>query len=1350
MNRFIAGCLLMLPLLLSGQEYREINVQHLDTKQGLLHHTINSLYQDEFGFIWIGTMDGLSRYDGRKMTSFKPSPNDTTTICENNIRAVCGDGNGHIFVKGLNSVSYYDIRTDRFKVIRKSGVGAIFSATGRLLMAIDGDIFSYDVTTGSDKLLFSFKSHRLSGVRIASFAMSDDGQLFICTKRNGYYRIDSGGNIVQHTMLGEANSVLLDSKSNIWIATRTEGLYCIDTMSRLRRYEHDPSDFSSLGHNNVRQVCEDGSGNLFVGTFAGLSLLNVETHKFTHYHYELKRAAFNIRSIITMMRDHQGTLWIGTFYEGLHCYNMEYDIYRYYYPAKDVPNRLSSPIVSAIAEDSKGTIWIGTEGGGLNSLDVTSRQIRSYGKGSSGYNLSSDVIKSLLYEPEDDVLWVATLYDGVNRIDLRRGTVQQVSKRIMSNDIWRGDAQNIVNMFPFGDSLLLATNQGVIVLDKRTMSLSRFDLGLTFDSRSQIWDIALDKEGLLWFTTSTYLFSVNPKSRMSKRYLFKDISSSRVNNHLNAILCDSKGRLWFGSSGSGIFLYDHATDSFKNYSSAHGLENGHITDIGEDPSTGNIYIATNFGLSRFDSSNESFVNFNIRNGFPLTTINDNSLFISASHTLYACGLNGLVSVAPAQLGEHTHNYSVYISDVSIDNSHVKPLQEDKVLDESVLYQRSIKLRPRNSVVSFEFTNTDFMNTSHTKMEYKLEGFDKQFIEAGESNITTYTNLSPGRYTFIVRGRTLDDKLQYPTTSVEVVVLPPFYRSSLFIVLCIALVVAIITYLIRSYAVGVKLRSSLELEHREKSHIEQVNLSKFRFFTNISHEFRTPLTLINGQLEMMLQRNDIRPSIYSKILSVYKNSQRLRRLVDEIIDINKQEQGFMKLKVCQGDMVSFLQEIFRSFEEYAIFHNIKFVFSAPEGRVMVWFDSDEMSKVVNNLLSNAFKYSKSGSSISLNLTDRGDDVLIEVRDTGLGILAEHIDHIFERFYQDDTTNAAITLKGSGVGLALTKAIVEMHGGEISVESQPGVQTVFSVVLLKGDHFSGDNVVKVAREDKPNKYIEDYGAVDLSQPPLQLDESFKSVKILIVEDSREVREMLTQIFESIYSVFVANDGEQGVMRAKEIQPDIILSDIMMPKMSGVAMCSKLKNDIDTCHIPIVLLTARNAEEHTIEGLQTGADDYITKPFNVRLLVARCNNLISGRRRLQQKYQSVPDSSVTMLTTNPTDQKLLTRAVEIAREHIGDISFDINTFSKELGISRTYLFAKIKGLTGQTPNEFVVNLRLKEAARRLVSDLEATMSDIAYDNGFNSPGYFARCFKEVYGKTPYTYRKEMTRKNSSKVGE
>lgn len=1341
MKRFVTILLMTcLCLAVHASEIRDITVKHIGIEQGLSHHSVNTIWQDEHGFIWIGTMDGLNRYDGQKFKVFKPDANDPGSIMENNIRIICGDMNGHLYVKGLNSLSEFDMKSHRFRVIAHDNIRNIFHDGSRLWVADTHSLSTYDRESGTFTEQFCFPEEETENVSICCFITGHDGRQYISTSRHGFYIVNRNGNIIRHLNSDEANSIFEDSKGNIWIATKREGIHIVMADGSIRHFRHTDGDSGSLPHNNVRAICEDDSGCYWLSTYEGLSKLDLESGSFTHYRYEFKHEAFSIRSITPMIYDRQGTLWIGSFYEGCVAYNPSNDHYRYYRAKENSTGKLNSSIISSIAEDEDGNLYIGTEGGGVNYLD------RRTGRFSVLTQDDYKMVKSILYDRERQALYIATMYDGVGKYDLKTGRMH--SYKGYDDDGHR--MHNIVCMKEFGrDSVLLAANGGLFVMDKKTGRQSRIETGFKSKFVSQVWDIETEDNGNIWFTTSSELYCYNIVENTTRYYTFHDMASEHINNHFNQILKDSKGRLWFGSSGSGFFLYERSSDTFRMFGSEAGMKNGYITGLCEDPQSGMICIATNKGLATYDAEEGIIRNYDTSTGFPLQLINENSMHVTSDGELFACDMNGLVSVKCSELDARPRDYSVMVSGLSIDNEPVIPGAEGSMalLREDILFQKEISISPKHSSVSFEISNTDYLNPSGPMAEYMLVGFDSGFTVTSGTNAITYTNLNPGRYTFIVRGLTCDTEGRYPSCEISMTIETPFWKTFWFISLLVIALLSIIIYISKTYITSIRLRSMLEYEKKEKACLSEANRSKMRFFTNISHEFRTPLTLIDGQLEMLLQRNDLKPSVYSKILNIWRNSQRMRRLVDEIIDIRKQEDGKMKLKVSTCDMASFMKEIFVSFEEYARYRNVSFTYSGPDHEgIPMTFDPEQMEKVFFNLLSNAFKYTVSEDSIETVLTDDGENVKVEIRDSGAGISPEHLPHIFERFYQDEKLNASVSGNGSGVGLSLCRSIVEMHGGHITVESEEGKGSCFTITLPKEPAFPEGTMAaeqERARQDAGTmKMITHYTTDEIPDAKEHKDHS--DAKMLIVEDNPEVRDMLVQIFSPIYETITAEDGESGIQKTLKENPDIILSDVMMPGISGFEMCSRLKSNLETCHIPIVLLTARTAENDIIEGLQTRADDYVTKPFNIKILVTRCNNLIEGRRRLQQKYLKQPDAPVKMLATNAKDKTLLENAVNVVTAHIDDHEFKSEVFAKELGLSRTYLFSKIKGLTGQSPNEFIQTIRLKHAAAKLIASPEESMAEIAYSCGFSSPSYFIKCFKSAYGKTPAMYRKEFVRKD------
>lgn len=1311
---------------------RNVKINHLTIQDGLSHYTVNVIYQDELGFMWFGTMDGLNRYDGRQIEIFKPSNRDSTSIVENNIRDICGDGKGHLYVKGLYSVSEFDMRTSSFTMIKSDQVRHICHDGHSLWIATSKAVHRMEPDR-SLRRVFSFARMQMSDVQIDCFMIAKNGDICISTEKNGYYRINTNGNIVQHIEMGTVNSIFEDRNGNIWVASRKEGLYFIPPTGNMRQYVAYGNNENTLSHNNVRELCEDLDGNIWLSTYKGLDKLDVSANRFQHYNHIPILESFMKPSITAMFCDRQGILWLGSFYDGVYHFCPAIDSYVYYLPAGVSYRGEISPIINSIAEDPFGSVWIATDGGGLYRMDSENKNLKTYTKEEG---LSSNDVKSVFYDPEYDAVYVGCLYSGINKLDRETGRIVNYGAKMRGENIF---VDNILTIEKFGrDSLILATAAGIVVFDQRSGDKSILDVGLNKTYKAQVWDLEVDGDDV-WFTTSTNLYCYNVPSRASRYYSFNDISGVRGNYSLKSILKDHVGRLWFGSTGAGVFRYDKETGQFENVLTSDMLGNGYVAGMIEDPMTHDIYVATNSGISRYNPDTGACVTFDQSNGLSLSFINENSIFITSNRELIASDMSGIVLVDCDRLRKRNQPYNVFISALQVDNHRVYPTPavQKGILQEDILFQRRIILQPENATIGFEISNLDFLNNGrNARVEYQLEGFDDRFIRTTTDKTVTYTNLNPGKYTFVVRGLVPDDKGCVPETRLEIRMLPHFYETAFFLILCLIIILIIVVYIVRSYTSSIWMRTMLEAEKREKNYIREVNLEKLRFFTNISHEFRTPLTLIDGQLELMLQRSDLKPPIYSQILNISRNSRRLRSLVDEIIDIRKQEVGKMKLKISETDIISFIQEMYYSFAGYACKKKIAFQLDLQIEHKILPFDAVQMEKVLFNLLSNAFKFTDQGGTIILKVEDQTDGIQISVADTGAGIRPEYLPHVFDRFFQDEQLNSKVEGSGSGIGLSLTKYIVEMHGGSISVESTLCQGSIFSVKLYCHPDFRCE-VVRVA-SDESVLALRRYLKEPHQNRMVEQDGPIGDVKILIVEDNPDVRDLLRQVFSPLYEVFLAESGDQGLEMAIATEPDIVLSDIMMPGgISGLEMCAKLKNNVQTSHIPVVLITARTSENHIIEGFNSGADDYITKPFNVRLLVARCNNLINSRRRLQETFKTHPDASIAMLATNAKDQKLLEKALDIVKSHICDPNFNVEIFAREIGLSRTYMFTKIKGLTGQSPNEFIASVRLKESVAYMVNHPDANVTDVAFALGFGSTSYFIKCFKEMYGVTPNKYR-------------
>lgn len=601
----------------------------------------------------------------------------------------------------------------------------------------------------------------------------------------------------------------------------------------------------------------------------------------------------------------------------------------------------------------------------------------------------------------------------------------------------------------------------------------------------------------------------------------------------------------------------------------------------------------------------------------MTALNPYGLFVAHDNEIFLSGPKMMISFFEKELNSYVKPYQLNFTSLEVNNKLILPNDGSGILSESILYQPQITLNHNHSIITVNFSLSNYVSVLRNRIYYKLEGFDKDWMSAGYRKGITYTNLNPGKYKLIIKSSEEYSGRESICKEIDIVIKPPFYKSTWAYCLYGIIIIISIYIIVSFYSSKLKLRASLEYEKKEKKQIEELNQSKLRFFTNISHEFRTPLTLIVSQLEMLMERNDIQPLVYGKLVGIHRNTLRMKRLITELLDFRKQEQGFEKFKYSKQDIYSFLEEIYLSFKEYARGKQIIFEYFNKDRSLDVWFDVVQLEKVIYNLLSNAFKYTPLGGTVSLSVQEYENSVMILISDTGIGIAEENLNKIFDRFYQVDSLD---NQKGTGIGLALAKSIIEAHKGKIGARSREGKGTTFVVELPLGDsHISVSQKVETPDidsycisllkmdDEKITEEIPEDENSDRTEEP--------SSKILIVEDNEELRELLVRLFSKVYSVYEAQDGEEGFEKTKEVQPDIVLSDIMMPKMSGIEMCRMIKSNFETSHIPVILLTAQTAEEFTIQGLKMGADDYITKPFNVKHLFMRCNNLVNGRKLLQK---------------------------------------------------------------------------------------------------------------------------------------
>ncbi len=1338
----LAVILFFAPAHLSGQ----ILFSHLDHTNGLPQINVVSIYQDETGAMWFGTISGLCRYNGSSTRVFYSSP-EYPGLTKNSILQITGNRAGAIYIRTEFDLIRYDLATDTFRVISNDVTGICY-ANGRLWFTSGSSLYTW--SEESQAIAFHSEMTVVGGRRIA-IAVAPGGEV--------WYGGSGGMSVGRHRVLEGpfVYSLFIDSSGIVWAGTRDDGLYAFDPNGTLtwhfRHLNDTGGTHSGISDNFVRTIAQDEDGMILVGTSMGLDSFNKSTGEWTNYAPdETQPGSLSDHSVFAIYRDAQNTMWVGTYYGGVNYFNSRHDIFRYYRAAPSQPDRLSYPFVGPMVQDNEGNLWIGTDGGGLNCFDPAARRFtRYFYEPYVPENMPNYHIKSIVYDPSSSKLYMGVYGVGLWVFDTR-------SRR---GEMYRNRELMAMNMQRVGGEIIANTGWKMFRVDTATDTMVPFtddeELNLLMGSE-YVYQFFIDRGGRMWLSSYTGLNRVDLSAKRKREYRHdgsdpRSFGASTVMSFIET----AAGELFFGTLGSGLFRYNPTTDDFDNFTVANGAQ---VSDfcyhISEMPD-GNLLILHNDSFSIFSPA-QGITIYRSSANFPLSGFFEgNRSLVTPGGEIFIGGVNGLASVAVADItGSHPIDYNLYFDHLVVNGATIRPQDPTRILPRSLPLTDRLKLRHNQNNLSVEFATSDYSrHRPASEYKYRMEGLDETWQIASAYTIT-YTSLPPGRYTLAVCEANPDrnDKAQ-KFARLEIVVTPPLYKSAfaqvVYALLSVALVVGIILFFEWRY----RMRARLETERREKENIEQLNRTKLAFFTSVSHEFRTPLTLIMAQTKLILSSDSLSEVQRSGITKVYNNATHMRELISELLDFRKAEQGFQTLNPEPMDLVPYIGGIWQSFSEYAAGHKIKYEYDHSQTGVLeAHIDKVQFKKAIYNLLSNAFKYTSDGGAITVRL--RADECIhIEVEDNGIGIPAEALSRIFERFYQAEYRTSGFSL-GTGIGLALTKEIIESHGGNISVKSTIDRGSLFEITLPTGpgDHDTKPTAAPQAwtleEAAGPIEAPETAGAVEnelagiepasILAPPASLHyrNGDSATTILIVEDNEELLSLLAGIFAVDYTVLTAVNGREGLAAATEHLPDIILTDVMMPEMSGKEMCREIKSDVRLAHIPVVMLTSLDSTDQTIEGYMFGADDYVAKPFEMEILKARCAAILRIRQTL---YRTVTESRETTAVEirSEQDRLFMEKVTGIIRMNFDNPDFDMNMLASEMCMGRTNFYTRVKEISGMTPNEFTLATRLRESAELLKNHLHLNITEIAEKLGFFSTKYFSKCFKTFYGVSPAQWRKE-----------
>ena len=1337
-----------------AQDWQDVRFSALTLNEGLSQLTVTTIFQDSKGMMWFGTRDGLNSYNGKNFKVYKLNQFDNRV--DNHIVAICEDADKNLWIgttNGLVCMEYISGKIKSYFHNKKDPSSLsdnyIFSLTSdnlnRIIVGTKSGLNIFDKTSGNFNHYFF--NGLLKSNPIRSLCVSKDESMYIATVSQGLLQVDKNMNLINQFKIDNQPvekqvSVVFEDKSGlIWFGGINKGLCVLNPGNKtLQRFTINDG---IEDNNNIRAIEDDGKGNLIIGTFNGLYLFNKATARFTAFSdLYIPGGEINHYSILAAKYDNAGTLWIGTYAGGASNYHPNNKRFTYYNPAEQ--NKYTG-VIGMMIEDENGNLWIASEGAGLIGWNVNNRKF-TFNKiePQTENNFSKNIIKSIFYEGDN-------IYCGTSRSEIYLFNIKTHKFRFLYklND----ERKVIYNILKDknGNLWVGATGDktGLYCIKRNGQIQSVFTSGKNKNyTFNDVRSLLLLRENVLLVGTrfdGLLLFDYSKNTVKPIPLHVKNENSTADSKYITSIFRDSGNKIWIGTYGKGVYNFTENEGIIAHYNKNNGLLDEDVCSIIESDNH-NIWIASKSAIAELNTQTNKIKNFSNKNGISLLEISLQAAFKSADGRLFFSGSNGFISFQPQNLSTNNFVPPVVFTVFSVNNVPVEVNDSSQILTQNLNTITEIDLSYNQANISIAFAALNYIFPEHNTYAIKLDGVDKEWTSIGARNEINYANLAPGTYTFMVKAANNDGVWNETPAKLKIHISPPFWKTwwayTFYFLLLIAAFLVVIYYLKLKH----DLEARINLKQLEQEKSDEFNKERIQLFTNFSHEMRTPLTMILTPLIDLIDKSELLTPLYKESLQlIQKNANRLLLLVNQLMDFQKTESGKMKLNVSENDMVDLLSEVYLSFNELAKTQKINFQFDNTYDKLPAYFDENLIEKVCFNLISNALKFSKEKGSVKLGLkkvsiADKnsfpyeaqedlkeliGDGLMITVEDNGLGISEDNLKDIFTPFYQVQASAKKIQ-PGSGIGLSLTRSIVKLSHGAIWATSELNIGTTFTVVIpIEKENFTDAEFA----DEKPIFSVEE----QVELPVMPLDSKNKTV--LVIDDDDDIRQFIANSLSATYKILTAVDGKQGLEIAIAEMPDIVLCDVMMPHITGLELCKKLKSNIKTGHIPIILITSRALSMQIQEGFNAGADEYLTKPFRTSNLLLKINTLLQNRERLKNIYSKKFSLESLGIEVVSSDERFMTRINEIIQNNFANQELDIDFIASELGMSRTNLYRKVKSLTNLSTIDLIINIRLLTAKRMLIeSDL--SIAETAYETGFNSPAYFTTSFKKQYGITPKEY--------------
>jgi signal transduction histidine kinase/ligand-binding sensor domain-containing protein/DNA-binding response OmpR family regulator len=1354
---------------------------HLDITNGLSINQVSSVFKDTNGFMWFGTISGLNRYDGYKFRVFKHSANDPNSLAENSVASIFEGPGKKLWIKThsgfsiynsttekfLNDVSQelerYNVFTDQLTTIRKDRQGNFWFLTN------NEGLYCYHPKTNTTNFFSSTNNKSISILHsnVVTDVVEDghnfmwliytDGEIEKLDPRTNTIISRSNSLAKVNNYRPELYSATFDNNDNLWLfaAGSSVGIYRYHMKTDALDHFSTETGNIRLNYNVINNIILGDDNKIWIGTdHGGINLVDPINNSIQYLlNREDDPKSLQGNSVV-LYKDNTGIIWAGTFKQGISYYHksiIRFPLIRHY-----VSDTKSLPYedVDCFADDAKGNLWIGTNGGGLlNYNSVTKKYIQYKHDPNDPNSLANNIVISLCIDHEHK-LWIGTYFGGLDCFDGKKFIHYRHNDNIPSSisddrvysvmedsslKLWVGTFAGSTNIFDRASNSFLHPNYQM---------LSSYTAVIYEDKQKNIW-IGRDKG----------VDFIGKDKSVAKHYVNQPNNpNSLIGNDVNSIIQDSKGMMWIGTK-DGLSILNAQTNKFYNLNEVNGIPGNDVLKVLEDDN-GKIWISTANGLASIkpvkagDSFKFLINKFDEFDGLQGREFNAYSAFKTRQGQLIFGGAHGFNLFNPQNINITKNKPQLLFTDFQLFNKSVAvgdTIKGNVVLKSSITDTKNLTLNHNENDFSIEFAACEYFNPDKVVYQYKLEGFDKQWLSAPNSTRkATYTNLDAGDYIFKVRAGNINDPENTNTITLNIRVLPPFWKSPLAYLLYFISGVCLLFY-VRHKGI-LKLKNEfrikqdkleeerkIENEREEARRMHQLDLMKIKFFTNVSHEFRTPLSLIISPIDDLIKTTD-KPEQQQHLAMIKRNGKRLLNLVNQLLDFRKMEYNELKLCLKKGDIIQFIREVCSSFTDVAHQKQIQYLFESEVNSFVTNFDHDKIERILFNLLSNAFKFTASGGYISVMLNLSAPDEFakdqkileIKVIDTGIGIPVENQEKIFERFFQDNMPESLLN-QGSGIGLSITKEFIKMHSGTIKIESEPDYGTCFIIELPVGD-LHEEQPVAVPKPEK----ISDPGLQNIDN----INGSAKKSTVLLIEDNDDLRFYLKDNLKHSFHIIEAVNGKDGWQKALALHPKLIVSDVNMPEMNGLDLCKKIKGDSRTAQIPIILLTALTGQNDQLAGIDSGANDYIVKPFNFEILLSKIHGLLRIQQTMKKTYQKQVDVEARDIVVVSEDEKFLKNAFASIEKNITNPNFSVEELSRNLNLSRVSLYKKLLTLTGKTPVDCIRTIRLKRAVQ-LLEKSKLSIANVAYEVGFNNAAYFAKVFKEEFGMLPSEYIIEMRSK-------